>query len=73
VGARAREAGVIVYRPMASGMLTGAFTVARAARLEPGNWRAGHPDSTELAVSANLTLADALRRVAERDGVTPPR
>jgi aryl-alcohol dehydrogenase-like predicted oxidoreductase len=69
--AREHEAGVIVYSPMASGLLTGAFTAARAADLEPGDWRAGHPDFTEPALSANLALADALRPVAERHGVTP--
>ncbi len=69
--AREHEAGVIVYSPMASGLLTGAFTAARAARLEPGDWRAGHPDFTEPALSANLALADALRPVAERHGVAP--
>ncbi len=69
--ARAHEAGVIVYSPMASGMLTGAFTAERAARLEPGDWRAGHPDFTGRALSANLALAAALRPVAERHEVTP--
>jgi len=69
--AREHEAGVIVYSPMASGLLTGTFTAARAAGLEPGDWRAGHPDFTGPALSANLALADALRPVAERHGVTP--
>jgi aryl-alcohol dehydrogenase-like predicted oxidoreductase len=69
--AREHEAGVIVYSPMASGLLTGAFTAARAGRLEPGDWRAGHPDFAEPALSANLALADALRPVAERYGVMP--
>jgi aryl-alcohol dehydrogenase-like predicted oxidoreductase len=69
--ARDHEAGVIVYSPMASGLLTGAFTAERAARLEPGDWRAGHPDFTGPALSANLALADGLRPVAERHGVTP--
>ncbi len=69
--AREHEAGVIVYSPMASGLLTGAFTAARAAGLEPGDWRAGHPDFTEPALSANLALARALRPVATRHGVTP--
>ena len=64
------EAGVIVYSPMASGLLTGAFTTDRAARLEPGDWRAGHPDFTDPALAANLALAEALRPVAERHGVT---
>jgi aryl-alcohol dehydrogenase-like predicted oxidoreductase len=69
--AREHEAGAIVYSPMASGLLTGSFTAERAARLQPGDWRAGHPDFTVPAVSANLALADALRPVAERHGVTP--
>jgi aryl-alcohol dehydrogenase-like predicted oxidoreductase len=69
--AREHEAGVIVYSPMASGLLTGAFTAARAARLEPGDWRAGHPDFTDPALSANLALAEALRPVAGRHAVTP--
>jgi aryl-alcohol dehydrogenase-like predicted oxidoreductase len=64
-------AGAIVYSPMASGLLTGAFTAERAAHLEPGDWRAGHPDFTGRALSANLALARALRPVAERHGVTP--
>ena len=69
--AHEHEAGAIVYSPMASGLLTGSFTAERAARLQPGDWRAGHPDFTEPALSANLALADALRPVAERHGVTP--
>jgi len=69
--AREHEAGVIVYSPMASGLLSGAFTAQRAARLDPGDWRSGHPDFTGPALSANLALAGALRPVAERHGVTP--
>jgi aryl-alcohol dehydrogenase-like predicted oxidoreductase len=69
--AHEHDAGAIVYSPMASGLLTGSFTAERAARLQPGDWRAGHPDFTEPALSANLALADALRPVAERHGVTP--
>jgi len=69
--AHEHETGVIVYSPMASGLLTGAFTAERAARLEPGDWRAGHPDFTGRALAANLALAGALRPVAERHGVTP--
>ena len=69
--AREHEAGAIVYSPMASGLLTGSFTAERAASLQPGDWRAGHPDFTPPAVSANLALAEALRPVAERHGVSP--
>ncbi len=69
--AHEHQTGAIVYSPMASGLLTGAFNAARAASLQPGDWRAGHPDFTEPALSANLGLAEALRPVAERHGVTP--
>jgi aryl-alcohol dehydrogenase-like predicted oxidoreductase len=62
--ARDHEAGATVYSPMASGLLTGTFTAERAARLEPGDWWAGHPDFTEPALLSNLALARALRPVA---------
>jgi aryl-alcohol dehydrogenase-like predicted oxidoreductase len=69
--AHEHHTGVIVYSPMASGLLTGAFTAARAATLDPGDWRRGHPDFTEPALTANLALAHALDPVAERHGVSP--
>ena len=69
--AREHEAGAIVYSPMASGLLSGAFSAERAARLQPGDWRGGHPDFTGPALPANLALAAALRPIAERHGVTP--
>lgn len=69
--AHEHETGVIVYSPMASGLLTGAFTAGRAASMDPGDWRARHPDFTEPALSANLALAEALSPVAERHSVTP--
>ena len=70
--AHEHEAGAIVYSPMASGLLTGAFTAERAARLEPGGLAGRGPhDFTGRALSANLALAEALRPVAERHGVTP--
>ena len=69
--AREHESGVIVYSPMASGLLTGAFSAERAASLEPGDWRRDHPDFTAPALPANLALAAALRPVAARHSVTP--
>jgi aryl-alcohol dehydrogenase-like predicted oxidoreductase len=69
--ARDHEAGAIVYSPMASGLLTGAFTATRAARLLAGDWRPGDPDFTQPPLPANLALAEALHPVAERHGVTP--
>jgi aryl-alcohol dehydrogenase-like predicted oxidoreductase len=58
--------GVIVYSPMASGLLTGAMTRERAARLSKDDWRLGHPDFTEPNLSRNLALVDRLREIAKR-------
>jgi aryl-alcohol dehydrogenase-like predicted oxidoreductase len=58
--------GVIVYSPMASGLLTGAMTRERAAKLPKDDWRKGHPDFTEPNLSRNLELVDRLREIAKR-------
>ncbi|NUS73144.1 MAG: aldo/keto reductase [Corynebacteriales bacterium] len=63
------NAGVIVYSPMQSGLLTGAFTVERAKALSADDWRASHADFT-TGLAANLALADALRPIAARHDVT---
>src|ERR1700740_3411561 len=58
--------GVIVYSPMASGLLTGAMTRERAAKLPKDDWRRGHPDFTEPNLSRNLMLVEALQEIARR-------
>jgi len=58
--------GVIVYSPMASGLLTGAMTRERAARLPKDDWRKGHPDFTEPNLTRNLALVARLREIAGR-------
>ncbi len=58
--------GVIVYSPMASGLLTGAMTRERAAGLPKDDWRRGHPDFTEPNLSRNLALVDRLKEIAKR-------
>jgi len=58
--------GVIVYSPMASGLLTGAMTHERATALPKGDWRSGHPDFTEPNLSLNLALVAVLRTIAKR-------
>jgi aryl-alcohol dehydrogenase-like predicted oxidoreductase len=61
--------GVIVYSPMQSGLLTGAFSRERVESLPADDWRRRVPDfTTEL--DQNLALAEALRPIAERHGVT---
>src|SRR5579863_8700946 len=58
--------GVIVYSPMASGLLTGAMTRDRAAKLSKDDWRRTHPDFIEPALSQNLALVERLREIARR-------
>ena len=60
--------GVIVYSPMASGMLTGAMTRQRIDRLAREDWRRGSPDFNEPNLSRNLALVECLRRIAENHG-----
>ncbi len=66
----AHETGVIVYSPMASGLLTGSFTEERAASLGEGDWRSSSPDFTGSGLTRNLALAARLRPVADRHGVS---
>jgi aryl-alcohol dehydrogenase-like predicted oxidoreductase len=58
--------GVIVYSPMASGLLTGAMTRERAAKLSKDDWRRTHPDFTEPNLSRNLALVEHLHQIARR-------
>jgi aryl-alcohol dehydrogenase-like predicted oxidoreductase len=58
--------GVIVYSPMASGLLTGAMTRERIAQLPKDDWRRGHADFTEPNLSQNLALVDCMRKIAYR-------
>lgn len=62
-------AGVIVYSPVASGLLTGSFSVERARSLPDDDWRSRDPDFSGERLRHILALADALRPVAARHGV----
>ena len=64
------ETGVIVYSPMQSGLLTGAFTAERAARLPVDDWRSRSPDFGGEGLRRNLALVDTFRPIAERLGTT---
>jgi aryl-alcohol dehydrogenase-like predicted oxidoreductase len=66
----AHGTGVIVYSPMQSGLLTGAFTLERAAQLSADDWRSHSPDFTGLGLRRNVALANALRPIAERHRAT---
>jgi aryl-alcohol dehydrogenase-like predicted oxidoreductase len=60
--------GVIVYSPMASGLLTGAMTRERIANLPKDDWRRAHSAFNEPNLSRNLALVDLLRQIAGRHG-----
>jgi aryl-alcohol dehydrogenase-like predicted oxidoreductase len=62
--------GVIVYSPMQAGLLTGTFTEARRAALPANDWRTLSPDFNGEDLRRNIALADALKPIAARHGVT---
>ena len=63
--------GVIVYSPMASGLLTGKMTAGRIAALPEDDWRKHNPEFKEPKLAGNLALVERLRKVGDRHGVTP--
>ena len=63
--------GVIVYSPMASGLLTGAMTRERIAGLPADDWRRRHPDFQEPQLSRNLELVRAAAGHRRRHGRSP--
>jgi len=67
-----REAiGVIVYSPMASGLLSGSMTRLRITQLPDNDWRAHDPRFQEPRLSHHLALVWRLREVADRYCTTP--
>lgn len=58
--------GVIVYSPMASGLLTGAMTRQRVAAFPTDDWRSRDPEFREPRLSKNLELVQRLRAMGER-------
>jgi aryl-alcohol dehydrogenase-like predicted oxidoreductase len=69
---REHGTGVIVYSPMRSGLLTGAFTHERVASLPEDDWRKHNDDLTEPGVSRNLDLVERLGGIADGLGLTLP-
>lgn len=63
--------GVIVYSPMASGLLTGAMTRERAAKLPKDDWRRSDAEFNEPRLSRNLELVEKLREIAKRHSRSP--
>lgn len=65
------DIGVIVYSPMASGLLTGTMTRERVDKLPEGDWRRNNPEFQEPKFSGNLKLVERLRAVGEEHGRNP--
>ena len=68
---REHDIGVIVYSPMASGLLTGTMTRERIEGLPPDDWRRQSARFREPELSRGLELVERVGAVAERHGVSP--
>jgi aryl-alcohol dehydrogenase-like predicted oxidoreductase len=68
---KANDIGVIVYSPMASGLLTGAMTKERAAALPANDWRGRNAAFQEPALSRNLALVEILKTIGARHDRSP--
>jgi len=66
----AHGAGVIVYSPMQSGLLTDSFTAERVAAFAEDDWRRNSPEFQPPRLESNLALRDALAPVAKKHGVS---
>jgi len=69
---REHGTGVIVYSPMRSGLLTGAFSKERCRALTEDDWRRGDPDFREPELERNLDLIERLRDIADDLGASLP-
>jgi aryl-alcohol dehydrogenase-like predicted oxidoreductase len=63
--------GVIVYSPMASGLLSGAMTRERITKLPGDDWRRNSTEFREPKLSRNLELVERLKQVAARHNAVP--
>jgi len=68
---QAHQIGVIVYSPMASGLLTGAMTPERIQNFPADDWRRNNSEFQEPRLSRNLALVDLLREIGRRHGRSP--
>ncbi|MFL6598728.1 MAG: aldo/keto reductase [Chthoniobacterales bacterium] len=68
---RSNDIGVIVYSPMQSGLLAGAMTRERIAKLPDSDWRSRDPEFREPKLSKNLALVERLRKVGQKYGRPP--
>ena len=68
---RENSIGVIVYSPMASGLLTGKMTREHIAALPEGDWRKKNDEFKAPKLDKNLVLVKRLKQVAEKHGCSP--
>ena len=62
--ARDVNAGVLVYRSLAAGLLTQSNGLERFSRLDPNDWRRNHEDFQGQALVANLAMREQLLGIA---------
>jgi aryl-alcohol dehydrogenase-like predicted oxidoreductase len=65
-----QQIGVIVYSPMASGMLSGRMTRERVQNLPADDWRQRNPEFQEPRLTRNLALAERFGQIAGQQGAT---
>lgn len=65
------KTGVIVYSPMASGLLSGSMTPERIAALPPSDWRTRNDEFKQPKLAANLQRVERLRTIGARHGRSP--
>lgn len=63
--------GVIVYSPMASGLLTGTMTHARVAQFPENDWRRNDAEFKDPRLTYNLQLVEQLREIGRRHDRSP--
>jgi aryl-alcohol dehydrogenase-like predicted oxidoreductase len=64
--------GVLVYSPMASGLLTGKYDRDSIDSLAPDDWRRKSPNFTEPLLTRNLDLIARLKPIAGKLNVNLP-
>ncbi|HEY0264648.1 MAG TPA: aldo/keto reductase [Granulicella sp.] len=62
--------GVINYSPMHSGLLTGAMTKERVEQMPDNDFRKRAKNYQEPQLSRNLALADLMKEIGKRNGVS---
>ena len=67
---QANNIGVICYSPMQKGLLTGTFSRQRMDSLAPDDHRRKDPDFIGRRLQINLELAENLKPIAKRNGIT---